>query len=110
MCTYAQILYQIVFGTTHLERTMVNKDRPELLKYITGLLKKKNCHLCQINGVENHLHIITELYPSTALASLVKDIKLSTTTLIREQIYFRILVAGKMAMQLLLITLMPHII
>ena len=88
MSTYTQILYQIVFGTKHHERTMIKKDRPELFKYISGLLKKKNCHLYQINGVENHLHIITEIHPSTALANLVKDIKLLTTTLIREQNLF----------------------
>ena len=88
MSTYTQIIYQIVFGTKHHDRTLIKKDRPELFKYITGLLKKKNCHLYQINGVENHLHIITELHPSTALASLVKDIKLSTTVLIKEQNLF----------------------
>ncbi|MEQ1675969.1 MAG: IS200/IS605 family transposase [Chitinophagaceae bacterium] len=84
MSTYTQILYQIVFSTKHRERTMIKKDRPQLFKYITGLLKKKNCHLYRINGVEDHLHIVTHIHPSVALANLVKDIKLSTTMLIRE--------------------------
>ena len=82
MSTYTQILYQIVFSTKYRERTMIKKDRPELFQYISGLLKKKNCHLYRINGVEDHLHIITHLHPSVALADLVKDIKLSTTTLV----------------------------
>jgi REP element-mobilizing transposase RayT len=84
MSTYTQILYQIVFSTKHRERTMIKKDRPQLFQYISGVLKNKNCHLYRINGVEDHLHIITDLHPSVALASLVKDIKLSTTTLIKE--------------------------
>jgi len=88
MSTYTQILYQIVFSTKHRERTMIKKDRPELFQYIAGLLKKKNCHLYRINGVEDHLHIATHLHPSVALASLVKDIKLSTTKLIKEQNIF----------------------
>ena len=88
MSTYTQILYQIVFGTKHRERTMIKKYRPELFQYIAGLLKKKNCHLYRINGVEDHLHIITHLHPSMALASLVKDIKLSTTKMIKEKNIF----------------------
>ena len=88
MSTYTQILYQVVFGTKHHERTLIKKDRAELFQYISGLLKKRNCHLYQINGVEDHLHIILSLHPSTALADLVKDIKLSTTKLIREKALF----------------------
>lgn len=88
MSTYTQILYQIVFSTKHRERTMIKANRPELFQYIAGLLKKKNCHLYRINGVEDHLHIITQLHPSVALASLVKDIKLSTTKLIKEKNLF----------------------
>jgi putative transposase len=34
--------------------------------------------------VEDHLHIVTDLHPSVPLADLVKDIKLSTTKLIKE--------------------------
>ena len=67
---------------------MIKKDRPELFQYISGLLKKKNCHLYRINGVEDHLHIITHLHPSVALADLVKDIKLSTTTLVKDKNIF----------------------
>jgi len=88
MSTYTQLLYQIVFSTKHRERTMIKKDRPELFQYITGVLKKKNCHLYCINGIEDHLHIITDIHQSVAVASLVKDIKLSTITLIRQNKIF----------------------
>ncbi|MEO6611468.1 MAG: IS200/IS605 family transposase [Chitinophagaceae bacterium] len=88
MSTYTQILYQIVFGTKHRERTMIKKSRPELFQYIAGLLKNKGCHLYRINGVEDHLHIITHIHPSLSLATLVKDIKLSTTKLIKEKNLF----------------------
>ena len=89
MSTYTQILYQIVFSTKHRERTMIKKDRPLLFQYISGVLKNKDCHLYRINGVKDHLHIITDLHPSVALANLVKDIKLSTTSLIKENGIFR---------------------
>lgn len=67
---------------------MTKKDRPELFQYISGLLKNKDCHLYRINGIEDHLHIVTHIHPSMALADLVKDIKLSATSLIKERNIF----------------------
>lgn len=84
MSTYTQILYQIVFSTKRRERTLTNPDRQELFKYISGLCKNKNCHLYRINGVEDHLHILTHLHPSLSLSSFVKDIKLASTDYIKK--------------------------
>lgn len=84
MSTYTQILYHIVFGTKYREMTLIKEHRPELFQYIYGLLQKKRCHLYRINGVEDHLHILTHLHPSVALANLVKDIKLASTEFIKR--------------------------
>lgn len=89
MSTYTQILYQIVFGTKNREHTLTAPSRQELFKYIGGILKKKNCHLYRINGVEDHLHIVTHLHPSVALASLVKDIKLASSEYIKNNGLFK---------------------
>lgn len=88
MSTYTQILYQIVFSTKNRERTITNPNRQELFKYIWGILNKKNCHLYRINGVDDHLHIVTHLHPSVPLASLIKDIKLASTEFIRKDNLF----------------------
>ncbi|MBC7884990.1 MAG: IS200/IS605 family transposase [Saprospiraceae bacterium] len=88
MSTFTQILYQIVYSTKNREKTLIKENRPELFKVIWGILKNKKCHLYQINGVEDHLHIITSLHPSVALASLVKDIKLGSTAFIKQNQLF----------------------
>ncbi len=88
MSTYTQILYQIVFGTKNRERTLTKEHRKELFKYISGILENKNCHLYQINGVEDHLHILTHIHPSISLSELIKDIKLASTKFIKEKNMF----------------------
>ncbi len=88
MSTYTQILYQIVFGTKHHHMTLVKEHREELFKYIWGILENKKCHLYRINGIENHVHILTHLHPSVSLAGLVKDIKLASTKFIKEKNLF----------------------
>lgn len=42
------------------------------------------CHLYRINGVEDHIHILTSLHPSVCLSDLVKDIKVSSSKWIKE--------------------------
>lgn len=88
MSTYTQILYQIVFGTKYHQKTLAADKRDELFGYIAGILKNKKCHLYRINGVEDHLHIVTHLHPSVALADLVKDIKLASSELIKNDKLF----------------------
>lgn len=79
MSTYTQIVYQIVYSTKNREHTLDEENRKELFKYIWGILKNKKCHLYQIGGISDHLHIVTHLHPSIALSSLIKDIKLAST-------------------------------
>jgi putative transposase len=51
----------------------------ELYAYITGIIKNKNSHLYRINGVENHLHILTDMDPSIRHIDFVKEIKVSSS-------------------------------
>ena len=82
------ILYQIVFSTKNREHILTENNRPQLFKYIYGLLKNKNCHLYRLNGVEDHIHILAGLHPSVSLSSLVKDIKIGTSLYIKENHLF----------------------
>lgn len=88
MSTYTQIIYQIVFGTKNRQRTLTKEKRADLYKYISGLLANKKCHLYQIGGVEDHIHIVTHLHPTVALSSLVKDIKLASSEYIKTNKLF----------------------
>jgi putative transposase len=67
---------------------MHKQNRKHLFKYISGILEKKKCHLYRINGVEDHIHILTHLHPTIALANLVKDIKLASSEFIKANNIF----------------------
>ena len=88
MSTYTQVLYQIVFSTRKRKPSLYKENRDKLYKHIWGTLKYKNCHLYRINGIEDHVHIITHIHPTVTLASLVKDIKLSSSFMIKQKLLF----------------------
>ena len=79
MSSYRQHLYQLVFGTKNNLLTIKQDNVNELYAYITGIIKHKNSHLYRINGIENHLHILTDMHPSIAPADFLRDIKASSS-------------------------------
>jgi REP element-mobilizing transposase RayT len=68
---------------------MAQDHRKELFKYIWGILQNKKCHLYRVNGVEDHLHIITHIHPGISVANLIKDIKIASSIFIKkEQLFY----------------------
>ena len=79
MSSYRQHLYHIVFRTKDSLPTVRQNHVNELYSYVTGIIKHKQSHLYRINGVENHVHILTDMNPSIAPMDFVKDIKVSSS-------------------------------
>ncbi len=79
MSSYKQILYHIVFCTKNREATLSLEHSEVLYRYIWGIIKQKDGILYRINGMEDHIHILSDLHPSVALADYVRDIKRATS-------------------------------
>jgi len=88
MSSYRQLLYHLVFRTKDSLPTIKQDNSDQLYAYITGIIKNKSSHLYRINGVENHLHILTDLHPSIALADFMKEIKASSSLWMKNTGYF----------------------
>ncbi len=88
MSSYRQLLYHHVFRTKDSLPTIKQDQSDKLYAYITGIIKNKSSHLYRINGVENHLHILTDLHPSIALADFVREIKASSSFWMKNSGYF----------------------
>lgn len=88
MATYTDITYHIVFATKNRVRVLDKPRRDDLYRFIWGVLKKRDCHLYRIGGIEDHVHILTSLHPTVALSSLVKEIKTAASEWIKGQRVF----------------------
>jgi REP element-mobilizing transposase RayT len=84
MSTFRQIYYHLVFGTKNRQCSLRADRQEDLYRFIWGVLNKRHCHLYRINGMEDHLHIFTDLHPSMALADLVKEIKVASSNWMKE--------------------------
>jgi len=84
MSSYRQVLYHIVFRTKDSLKTLNLENSEELYKYIWGIVKGKNGVLYRINGMEDHIHILSDLHPSIALSDYLRDIKTASSIWLKQ--------------------------
>ncbi len=85
MSSYRQLLYHLVFRTKNSIPSIARDHAEQLFSYISGIIRNKNSHLYIVNGTENHLHILTDLHPSMALADFMRELKASTSKWVKEK-------------------------
>ena len=88
MSSYRQHIYHLVIRTKRSMPTIKQDHVDELYAYITGFLKNKNCHLYRINGIEDHIHILTDIHPSIAPADFLRDLKVTSSLWIKKSKLF----------------------
>ena len=88
MPTYTQILYHHIVFATNRAPPRARQTAPRLFRYLWGVIKNHNCHLYRIGGVEDHVHILSSLHPTVALADFIKDIQVASSGWIKEERVF----------------------
>ncbi len=88
MSSYRQLLYHFVIRTKDSKKTIDPQQSKQLYAYIDGIIRNKKSHLYKINGIEDHIHILTDIHPSIAVADFVRDIKVSTSVWMKNCGYF----------------------
>jgi len=83
--TFSQIYIQVVFAVKGRNNLIHSSWEEELYKYITGIITNKGQKLIAINGVADHIHIFIGLKPSCRLSDLVREIKKSSNSFIKEK-------------------------
>ncbi|MFD2907187.1 IS200/IS605 family transposase [Flavobacterium ardleyense] len=87
MSTYSQIYIQIVFAVKNRQALIATVWEEDLYKYITGIVQNKGQKMLAINGMPDHIHILIGMKPSCCLSDLVREIKKSSNSFIKEQAF-----------------------
>lgn len=81
----SKVYLHIVFSTKKRVPVLDKKIRPVLFAYLAGVIKKKGGHAVIINGVEDHIHILTTLPRTITIADFVKEIKRTSSKWLKTQ-------------------------
>jgi putative transposase len=73
--SYTNLLYHIIFSTK--ERPPLDTDAFEsrLYDYIGGTIRSLGGISLQLNGTEDHLHLLAKLRPDKAVSDVLRDLK-----------------------------------
>ena len=82
--TYSQIYIQIVFSVKGWTNLIPAKNREELHKHITGIVKNRDQKLLSIFAMPDHTHLLVGLNPNISISDLVRDIKAGSSKFITE--------------------------
>lgn len=83
--TYSQIYIQTVFAVQNRNALINNSWEEELYRYITGIVQNKGQKMLSINGTANHIHFFIGMKPSCCLSDLVREIKKSSSSFIKDK-------------------------
>jgi REP element-mobilizing transposase RayT len=75
--------YQIIFHPK-MNKNTLSLDPNDVYNYLWGIVKNKKSKLYQINGVENHIHMLVDIHPANAVADFMKDLKAYSSSWIKE--------------------------
>lgn len=83
--SYTQLYIQVVFSPKGKQNLLKKDFRPELYRFIGGVLSNMKHTPIIINGVEDHIHIFFGLNPNVSISDTIRDIKRASILLINEK-------------------------
>jgi REP element-mobilizing transposase RayT len=81
----SKLYVHIVFHVKNDEALICIEDEAELYAYIGGVIKANGSYPIQINGTENHIHILTTMSKNISLAKFVEEIKRNSSRWIKSK-------------------------
>lgn len=81
--SFTKLIYHIVFRTKNSIPAITEKYEKELYAYVLGYMRNKQYHLYRIGGMPDHIHILLSLPPTITLSEFVRDLKASTSKMLK---------------------------
>ena len=77
--SYTNLLYHIIFSTKDRRPLITSEYESRLYDYIGGTIRGFGGISLELNGTEDHVHLLAKLRPDVALSSVLRDLKANAT-------------------------------
>ena len=77
--SYTNLLYHIVFSTKDRRPLITPEYELRLHDYIGGTLRRAGGISLELNGTEDHIHLLAKLRPDRAVSDVLRDLKANAT-------------------------------
>ncbi len=87
--TFTQLYTHLVFAVKYRESLLHKNIRPDVFKYMSGILTNMKHKSIIINGMPDHVHILYGMNPNVSVSDTVHDIKRSSSLWIKDKKIFK---------------------
>jgi REP element-mobilizing transposase RayT len=77
--SYTNLVYHIVFSTKDRRPLITPEYEVRLYDYLGGTIRKLGGISLELNGTEDHVHVLAKLRPDCALSDVLRDLKANAT-------------------------------
>jgi REP element-mobilizing transposase RayT len=77
--SYTNLLYHIVFSTKDRRPLITPEYELRLYDYIGGTLRRAGGISLELNGTDDHIHLLAKLRPDRSLSDVLRDLKANAT-------------------------------
>jgi REP element-mobilizing transposase RayT len=84
--SFASLHCHIVFSTKHRQPTITADLQTRLFEYIGGILRNHECRIIAAGGTPDHVHLLTSLSRTIAVADAVRLIKANSSGWIHDEL------------------------
>jgi REP element-mobilizing transposase RayT len=77
--SYTNLLYHIIFSTKDRRPIITPEYEIRLYDYLGGTIRKLGGISLELNGTEDHLHLLAKLRPDHALSDVLRELKANAT-------------------------------
>lgn len=82
--SHTHFLYHIIFATKDRLPLIENEWEGELHAYLGGIVKNLEGIPIEINGIQDHVHLLVRLPPKIAFSDFMRELKASSSRWIRQ--------------------------
>jgi REP-associated tyrosine transposase len=93
--SYTNLLYHIVFATKERAPLITNDFKGRLHEYLGGIVKGLGCVPLEINGMEDHVHLLVKIRPTISVAEFLSKLKSNSSGWSKRQTTRRFAWQGK---------------
>jgi putative transposase len=73
--SYTNLLYHIIFSTKERRPLITSVHEPRLYDYIGGTVRGLGGISLELNGTEDHVHLLAKLRPDKAVSDVLRELK-----------------------------------
>ena len=82
--SYTSLHYHIVFSTKARKPLIKPDILTRLTSYLGGIAREKQSQLIAASGTPDHIHLVVNLHPKTALADFIRTLKTNASRWIHQ--------------------------